>query len=212
MVATILTRSPTAGSQDLNLNMNTTDLQIISFKSQKDWASWLEKNHAGSNGIWLRFYKKGSGVKSVTHAEALDEALCYGWIDGQINKHDEHSWIHKFTPRRSRSIWSKRNIEHVDRLTKGGKMKPSGLKEVEAAKVDGRWEKAYDAPGTMQVPEDFLKELSRNKKAKIFFETLNKANLYSIAWRLQTAKKPETRARRMQAILTMLIKGEKFHD
>jgi len=192
--------------------MSKTDLPIIAFKSSSDWASWLDKNHAQSNGIWLRFFKKDSGVASATHAEALDEALCYGWIDGQLEKYDEKSWLHKFTPRRPKSVWSKRNIEHVNRLTAAGKMKPSGLKEVEAAKADGRWERAYDSPSAMQVPEDFLKKLSKNKKTKAFFETLNKANTYAIAWRLQTAKKPATRARRMQAILERLKRGEKFHD
>ncbi len=191
--------------------MSKTDLQIISFKSQKDWASWLAKNHAKSNGVWLRLFKKDSGVASVAYDEALDEALCYGWIDGQLEKHDDKSWLRKFTPRRPQSVWSKRNIEHVNRLIQAGKMKSSGLKEVEAAKADGRWERAYDSPSAMQVPKDFLKELSKDKKAKAFFETLNKANTYAIAWRLQTAKKPETRAKRMKAILEMLTRGEKFH-
>jgi len=192
--------------------MSKADLQIISFKSPKDWARWLAKNHSTWSGIWLRLFKKDSGVASVTYAEALDEALCYGWIDGQLEKYDEKSWLRKFTPRRPKSVWSKRNIEHIKRLIDAGKMKPSGLKEVEAAKADGRWERAYDSPSAMQVPEDFLKELSKDKKAKAFFETLNRANVYSIAWRLQTAKKPETRAMRMKAILELLNRGEKFHD
>jgi uncharacterized protein YdeI (YjbR/CyaY-like superfamily) len=192
--------------------MKKVDLPIIAFKSQKDWANWLAKNHAKSGGIWLRLFKKDSGVASVTYAEALDEALCHGWIDGQLDKYDEKSWLRKFTPRRPKSVWSKRNIEYVNLLMDAGKMKPAGLKEVEAAKADGRWGRAYDSPSAMQVPDDFLKELSRDKKAKAFFETLNKANTYAIAWRLQTAKKPETRARRMQAILAMLKKGENFHE
>ena len=192
--------------------MNKTGLPIISFKSPKEWASWLAKNHAKSSGIWLRLFKKDSGVATVTYAEALDEALCYGWIDGQLDKYDEKSWLRKFSPRRPQSIWSKRNIEHVNRLTECGKMKPAGLKEVEAAKADGRWGRAYDSPSAMQVPDDFLKELAKDKKAKAFFETLNKANTYAIAWRLQTAKKPETRAKRMQAILEMLKRGEKLHE
>ncbi len=191
--------------------MNKTGLPIISFKSPKAWASWLDKNHAKSSGIWLRLFKKDSGVASVTYAEALDEALCYGWIDGQLEKCDEKSWLRKFTPRRPKSVWSKKNIEHANRLIQAGKMKPAGRQEVEAAKADGRWGRAYDSPSAMQVPEDFLKELSKDKKAKAFFETLNKANTYAIAWRLQTAKKPETRAKRMQAILEMLKRGERFH-
>jgi uncharacterized protein YdeI (YjbR/CyaY-like superfamily) len=196
----------------LNDLMNKTDLPIFSFKSPKDWASWLAKNHAKSSGVWLRLFKKDAGVASVTYAEALDEALCYGWIDGQLDKYDEKSWLRKFTPRRSKSVWSKRNIEHVNRLLEAGKMQPAGLKEVEAAKADGRWGRAYDSPSAMQVPEDFLRELSKDKKARAFFATFNKANTYAIAWRLQTAKKPETRAKRMQAILEMLKRGEKLHD
>lgn len=188
-----------------------TALQIISFNSQKDWSTWLDENHSQSNGVWVRLFKKDSGVATVTYAEALDEALCYGWIDGQLEKYDEKSWLRKFTPRRPKSVWSKKNIEHIDRLTRAGKIKPSGLKEVEAAKADGRWQRAYDSPSAMQVPEDFLKELSKNKKAKAFFETLNKANTYAIAWRLQTAKTSETRAKRMKTILEMLKRGEKFH-
>lgn len=191
--------------------MSKTDLPIIVFKSPEEWASWLAKNHAKSSGLWLRLFKKDSEFASVTYAEALDEALCYGWIDGQLDKYDEKSWLRKFTPRRPKSVWSKRNIAHIDRLAQAGKMKPSGRKEVEAAKADGRWKRAYDSPSVMQVPADFLKVLSKDKKAKAFFATLNKANTYAIAWRLQTAKKPETRAKRMQAILARLKKGEKFH-
>jgi len=191
--------------------MRESDLQIIAFKSPKKWADWLAKNHSKSSGVWIQFFKKDSGVKSITHSEALDEALCHGWIDGQANKHDEKSWLQKFTPRRSKSIWSKRNIEHTTRLIEAGKMKPSGLKEIEKAKTDGRWERAYDSPSAMQVPEDLLKHLSKNKKAKAFFETLNKTNVYSITWRLQTAKKPETREKRLTAIMEMLRNGKKFH-
>lgn len=191
--------------------MHKTDVPILSFKSQRDWANWLAKQHAASNGIWLRFFKKDSGVASVTYAEALDEALCYGWIDGRLDPYDEKSWLRRFTPRRPRSPWSKRNIEHVNRLTAAGRMKPAGLQEAEAAKKDGRWDKAYDPQGAMEMPADFLQALAKDKKAKAFFESLSRANHYAIAWRLQTAKRPETRARRMQAILAMLKKGEKFH-
>ena len=191
--------------------MSEIDLPIIAFKSSKEWASWLAQNHTKSSGLWLRLFKKDSGVASVTYAEALDEALCYGWIDGQLDKYDEKSWLRKFTPRRPKSVWSKRNIAHIDRLTRAGKMKSAGRKEVEAAKADGRWKRAYDSPSAMQIPADFLKALSQDKKAKAFFATLNKANTYAIAWRLQTAKRPETRAKRLQAILAKLKKGEKFH-
>lgn len=184
---------------------------IRKFRSSKLWRAWLEKNYSKSDGIWLQFFKKNSGQKTITHAEALDEALCFGWIDGQANSFDEKSWLQKFTPRRPKSIWSKKNTLNVQRLIESGRMHSAGLAEVEAAKSDGRWKKAYDSPKDMNMPEDFLKELSRNKKAQKFFESLNRTNLYSIHWRLQTAKKPETRQKRMLTILEMLERGEKFH-
>jgi uncharacterized protein YdeI (YjbR/CyaY-like superfamily) len=184
---------------------------MIPLQSTEEWEEWLADNHATSNGVWLQFFKKASGKKTITHAEALDEALCYGWIDGQSKSYDDESWLQKFTPRRARSVWSKVNIQNVERLIQAGKMKPAGLQQIEAAKLDGRWERAYDSPGNATVPDDFLQELEKDKKAKAFFDTLNKANTYAIIYRLQTAKKPETRAKRMKAILEMLAKGEKFH-
>ena len=191
--------------------MTQVELDIIAFATSKHWARWLAKHHARPEGIWLRLFKKDSGVASITYSEALDEALCYGWIDGQTKKHDDLSWLRKFTPRRARSVWSKRNREHIARLTKAGRMQPAGLRAVEAAKADGRWDQAYDSPGNMVMPADFLALLAANKKAHAFFQTLNKANTYAIAWRLQTAKKPETRQRRMAAIIDMLAQGEKLH-
>jgi uncharacterized protein YdeI (YjbR/CyaY-like superfamily) len=185
--------------------------KIHAFKTAKDWKKWLEKNHAKSMGIWLRFFKKGSGIPSVTYAEALDEALCFGWIDSLLQKYDDVSYLQKFSPRRPKSLWSKRNIEHVTRLSKEGRMRPAGKREMEAARTDGRWEVAYDSSGTMELPADFLKELSKDKKAKKFFETLNRANTYAIAWRLQTAKRAETRKRRMKSLLEMLKAGKKLH-
>ena len=186
-------------------------MPVIAFQSVKEWNTWLSKNANISKGIWLKIYKKDSKEKTITYAEALEESLCYGWIDGQKKSFDEEAWLQKFCPRRPKSIWSKINIAHIERLTKAGKMKPQGLKEVASAKEDGRWEKAYDAPSTMNVPDDFMQELSKNKKAHEFYKTLNKANLFSIAFRLQTAKKPETRQKRMELILNMLSKGQKFH-
>jgi len=186
-------------------------LPTQAFASAKEFTSWLAKNHKASPGIWIQLFKIKSGVRTITYAEALDVALCYGWIDGQKKPFDAESWLQKFTPRRPKSIWSKKNREHVDRLAKLGLMKAAGIKEVEAAKADGRWEQAYDSPGTMTVPPEFLKELAKNKKAEAFFKTLNKTNVYSIVWRLQTAKKPETRDKRMKAILEMLKRKEKFH-
>jgi uncharacterized protein YdeI (YjbR/CyaY-like superfamily) len=186
-------------------------LQIIGFDSSDKWERWLAQHHASVEGIWLRIFKKDSGEKTVSYDEALDEALCYGWIDGQKKTYDARSWLQKFTPRRSKSIWSKRNREHVARLVKSKKMQPAGLKEVESAKKDGRWDAAYDSPSNADAPKDFLAELARNKKAKAFFETLNKTNRYAIVWRLQTAKKPETRARRLKEILSMMAEGKQFH-
>lgn len=197
---------------ETNITILKNELEILSLKSQKEWKQWLSKNHSKSKGIWFKFFKKDSGIKYVNYAEALDEALCFGWIDGQSKKFDDKSWIQKFTPRRKASIWSKRNKDNIKRLLKAGKMKPAGLKEVDKAKSDGRWKNAYDSPKNKKIPEDFLKELSKNKKAKAFFETLNKTNIYSITWRLQTAKTPELRTKRMTAILEMLKKGKKFHE
>ena len=185
--------------------------QIISFTSAAEWETWLDANHARVDGVWLRMFRKDSGKPTVTYAEALDAALCYGWIDGLRKSHDAESFIQKFTPRRPRSLWSKVNTGHVERLHQAGKMKPAGVAAVEAAKKDGRWQAAYDSPGKAAVPPDFLRALARNKKAKAFFATLNKTNLYSITWRLQTARKPETRLRRIYAIIEMLAAGKKFH-
>jgi uncharacterized protein YdeI (YjbR/CyaY-like superfamily) len=184
---------------------------IESFETAKDFEIWLKKNHKTAEGMWVRFYKKDSGIDSITYPQAVEVALCYGWIDAVMNKYDEQSYIQRFTPRRSKSIWSKINIDKVTRLIEEGRMKPAGLKEIEAAKADGRWQAAYDSPSNTKMPEDFLLKLSKNDNAKQFFDTLNKANTYAIAWRLQTAKKPETREKRMNIILEMLSMGEKFH-
>jgi uncharacterized protein YdeI (YjbR/CyaY-like superfamily) len=191
--------------------MTARSMHIRQFKSSAALRLWLEKNHARSGGIWLRFFKKASGKKSVTRAEAIDQALCHGWIDGHAKPFDELSWLQKFTPRRSRSGWSKLNTQHVERLIKSGEMAPAGMKAVEAAKADGRWQAAYASPRNAVPPEDFLRALAKNKKAKAFFETLNRANIYSIVYRLQTAKKPETREKRMKLILAMMRQGKKFH-
>lgn len=186
-------------------------LEIAAFRSGREFRTWLVRHRAGSLGVWVRIYKKGSGVPTVTYAEALDQALCFGWIDAQKQLYDEHSWLQRFTPRRPKSGWSKRNTEHAERLIRSGEMTPAGLREVEAAKADGRWRAAYDSPARAAVPEDFLRLLAKNRRAHAFFTGLNRANLYAIAYRLQTAKKPETRETRMRAIIEMLARGEKFH-
>jgi len=187
------------------------NIPVMAFQSAMEWRTWLTKNAQNSKGIWLKIFKKDSTEKTITYAEALDEALCFGWIDGQKNSFDQQAWLQKFCPRSPKSIWSKVNIEHIERLTKLGKMEPAGLIAVEAAKADGRWDMAYDSSSKMSVPDDFIKELIKDKKAHEFFKTLNKANLYAITFRLQTAKKPETRQKRVKTILDMLSKGQKFH-
>jgi uncharacterized protein YdeI (YjbR/CyaY-like superfamily) len=188
-----------------------TELPIISLQSQIKWRGWLSKNYANSDGIWIRLFKKDSGIKSINHDQALEEALCFGWIDGQAKKYDEKSYLQKFTPRRKKSIWSKRNTKNIERLIEEGKMHPSGLAEVEKAKADGRWNNAYNSPSNSKIPDDFLKELSGNRKAFDHFNSLNKTNKFSIAWRLQTARKPETRQKRINAIIKILEAGNKFH-
>lgn len=188
-----------------------SEYEIIAFKDQAMWRAWLEENHAKIDGVWLRIYKKASSVPTVSYAEALDEALCYGWIDGQKKSYDEASFLQKFTPRRVRSIWSKRNIEHISRLTKLGLMTPAGVLEVERAKADGRWAAAYDAASEMTIPDDFLAELKKHPVAEKFFASLNKTNTYAIAWRLQTAKTEETRKRRQDKIIALLDAEQKLH-
>jgi uncharacterized protein YdeI (YjbR/CyaY-like superfamily) len=191
--------------------VKVTSQEVRSFPSASTFREWLARCHNRTDGIWLRIFKQNAGEKSLTHAEALDEALCYGWIDGQAKGYDERSWLQRFSPRRPSSVWSKRNTQHVERLIKAGKMMPAGLKEVEAAKADGRWRAAYDSPRNASLSEDFLSELEKNKKAKAFFATLNETNIYSIVYRLQTAKRAETREKRLKEILGMLARGEKFH-
>jgi len=185
--------------------------ETLRFRSSAEFRKWLSANHRKSEGIWLRIFKKDSREPTVTYAEALDEALCFGWIDGQKQRGDDASWLQRFTPRRSKSGWSKLNTQHAERLINAGRMKPAGQAEIDAAKKDGRWKAAYDSPSKAALPKDFLAALEKSKKAKTFFESLNKANRYAIAYRLQTAKKPETRQRRMEMILAMLRKGEAFH-
>jgi uncharacterized protein YdeI (YjbR/CyaY-like superfamily) len=181
------------------------------FRSARAFRTWLTKEHSRSEGLLLRIYKKDSGVVSITYAEALDQALCFGWIDGQKLPCDDTSWLQKFTPRRPRSGWSRRNTQHVERLIQLGQMSPAGMREVQAAKADGRWASAYDSPAKASMPEEFLTELAGNARAKKFFATLSKANLYAIAYRLQTAKKPETKSKRVRLIIDMLARRESFH-
>jgi uncharacterized protein YdeI (YjbR/CyaY-like superfamily) len=184
------------------------DLPVILFAQQQDWAAWLSDNYASSSGIWIQLAKKASGIQSITYSEALDLALCYGWIDGQKKTQDETSWLQKFTPRSPKSIWSKVNREKALALIASGQMQPAGLVAVERARQDGRWDAAYDSPGAATVPGDLQAELDRNPAAKAFFATLNSRNRYAILFRIQTAKKAETRARRIQEFIGMLERQE----
>ncbi|MEZ2440293.1 uncharacterized protein YdeI (YjbR/CyaY-like superfamily) [Chitinophaga sp. W3I9] len=187
------------------------ELPELFFETQQQWEKWLAKNHAQEDGVWLRMYKKDTKIPSINYAQALEEALCYGWIDGQSKSVDEKSFIQKFTPRRAKSIWSERNTKHIERLTAEGKMKPAGIHQVELAKADGRWEKAYATQSEATVPDDFMAALKKNKKAAAFFETLNKQNKFAIYFRLQNAKKAETRAKRIVDFIAKLERHEKFH-
>ena len=191
--------------------MNPTELPTLPFESKKKWADWLAKQHDKSTGVWLKLSKKATGILSVTYVEALDVALCYGWIDGQKGSFDEKYFLQKFTPRRPKSIWSKINTEKAEKLIASGEMKPSGLKAIEAAKLDGRWDAAYESQKNISIPEDFQAALEKNKKAKAFLATLNSANRYAFLFRIQTAKKAETRAKRISQFVEMLERGEKFH-
>lgn len=187
------------------------ELAIRLFASPQEWEAWLETNHAQPDGLWLQFAKKNSGLQSVTYAEALDVALCYGWIDGQKKSYDDATFLQKFTPRGKKSIWSKINREKVEALLKAGRMKPAGLSAVDSAKQDGRWDAAYDSQRNATVPTDFQAALEQNPKAKAFFATLKSGNRYAILFRLQTAKKTETRGKRIRQFIEMLERGETIH-
>ena len=186
-------------------------LPILSFASQEKWEQWLAGHHQTSKGLWLKIAKKDSGHGTVTYAEALEAALCHGWIDGQKGPFDDEFWLQKFTPRGPRSKWSKINREKAEGLIGAGRMQPAGLAEVERARSDGRWEAAYDAQSKATVPEDLQRELDKNPEAAAFFATLDSANRYAVLYRIQEAKKPETRARRIEKFVGMLNRGEKIH-
>jgi uncharacterized protein YdeI (YjbR/CyaY-like superfamily) len=187
------------------------DLPVQSFATQPEWLAWLAEHHDSGKGIWIKFAKKASGIPTITYDQALEDALCYGWIDGQTKGLDETYYLQKFTPRRPKSIWSKRNVGIVDQLIEAGRMQPAGQAAIDAAKADGRWDRAYDSSSNMIMPDDLQAALDANPKAKAFYETLNKTNTYAILWRIQTAKKPETRAARIQKLVAMLERGEKLH-
>jgi uncharacterized protein YdeI (YjbR/CyaY-like superfamily) len=187
------------------------ELPILLFVTPPDFEAWLEESHAESEGFWLKIAKKGSGETSISYAEGLELALCFGWIDSQKRGLDEKFFLQRFTPRRPRGRWSRINREKVEALIAAKAMRPAGLAEVEAAKADGRWEAAYEGARTAKVPDDLRRELDANEAAREFFATLDSSNRYAIVYRLEDAKKPETRERRLRKFVAMLERGEKIH-
>ncbi len=193
------------------MDSNTNTTPVVQFDRPEDWDVWLCANSATSPGVWLRLIKKAFDSQALTYTEALDVALCHGWIDAQKKSYDEQSWVQRFTPRTTRSKWSKINRDRVTRLIADGRMQPSGLREVEAAQADGRWDAAYDSPKNMTVPDDLQAELDSNQVAQAFFATLDSRNRYAILYRIQTAKKPETRAKRIRQFVAMLENHEQVY-
>lgn len=184
---------------------------VLPFRSPAEWESWLEENHADAAGLWLKIAKKASGIETVTHAEALDVALCFGWIDGQRGRLDDDWFLQRFTPRRARSRWSQINRDKVEQLIADGKMRPAGLREIERAKADGRWDAAYASQSTIEVPDDLQQALDANPAAKEFFATLSGSNRYAVLYRIHDAKRAETRTRRIEKFVAMLARGETIH-
>jgi uncharacterized protein YdeI (YjbR/CyaY-like superfamily) len=193
------------------LPSSSAEPPVKEFRTRAAWEKWIERHHGDDAGVWMKLAKKGTGVTTVTYAEALEVALCYGWIDAQVKRLDETYYLQRFTPRRARSKWSKINRESATRLIESGTMRPPGLAEVDRAKADGRWDAAYDSSAAAVVPDDFERALARNKKAREFFTTLSSANRYAILYRIQDAKRPETRARRITQLVEMLARGDTFH-
>ena len=186
-------------------------LPILAFASAADWEAWLEAQPMTSSGLWLKLAKKEAGIDSVSQPEAVEGALCFGWIDGQGQSLDARYWLQRFTPRKARSKWSQKNRTKALALIKQGRMRPSGLAEVERAKADGRWDAAYPSPSKATVPDDLLRALDRVPKARRMFETLDGANRYAILHRVHDAKKAETRAGRIEKYVAMLARGETIH-
>jgi uncharacterized protein YdeI (YjbR/CyaY-like superfamily) len=183
---------------------------IVLFENSDAWEQWLTEHHDYVQLIWLQIAKKNASTKTVTYDEALDIALCFGWIDGQRKSQDEHYFLQRFTPRRRGSLWSKRNVTKATRLLEAEKVQSSGLAEIEAAQNDGRWHRAYDSSRSMSIPNDFLSAVQKNRRAEEFFNTLDKASLYAIGFRLQTAKTPETRQRRIDSMMKLLESGQQL--
>jgi uncharacterized protein YdeI (YjbR/CyaY-like superfamily) len=186
-------------------------VEPLRFATARAFEAWLRKNHASSDGAWLLIAKAGTGEPTVTYAQAVEVALCYGWIDGQKKALDDRHWLQRFTPRRARSLWSKANREKAEALIAAGRMQPSGMAEVARAQGDGRWQAAYDGPRTAVVPPDLQAALEARPEARDFFAQLDGANRYAVLWRVQTAKRAETRAKRIETFVEMLARGEKIH-
>jgi uncharacterized protein YdeI (YjbR/CyaY-like superfamily) len=191
--------------------MPSDPLPVMSFASPGDWEAWLGAHHADSPGVWLMIAKKGAPERTVTYPDALDVALCQGWIDGQKRRLDDHYWLQRFTPRGPRSKWSKVNTEKAAALIESGRMRPAGLRQVEQAQADGRWDAAYEPQSRIGVPGDLAAALASNERARAFFDRLDSANRYAILYRIADANRPETRARRIAAFVAMLAEGKKIH-
>jgi uncharacterized protein YdeI (YjbR/CyaY-like superfamily) len=187
-------------------------LPTISFETQQDWEAWLKEHHTDTKGLWLKIAKKGTAIPSVNYAEALESALCYGWIDGQKASCDDKYWLQNFTPRSPKSMWSKVNCDKATALIATGRMQPAGLRQVEVARTDGRWDLAYESQSKITIPDDFQCELDKNGEAKEFFSTLNSVNRYAILRRIQISKKPEARAARIEKFIDMLSKHQKLYQ
>ncbi|HLZ64325.1 MAG TPA: YdeI/OmpD-associated family protein [Ktedonosporobacter sp.] len=190
---------------------NAEQFPILLFATQQDWEMWLQEHHREPAGVWLKLAKRAMGVSSVSYQEALESALCYGWIDGQKASFDEQYWLQKFTPRRPKSVWSQINCEKAMALVAAGRMQAEGLRQVELARADGRWDRAYASQSKATVPDDLQSELDKNPQAQAFFNTLNSVNRYAILYRIQDAKRAETRAARIQKFIAMLERNEKLY-
>jgi len=186
-------------------------LPVMAFESTQAWDAWLSAHHDGSPGLWLKIAKKGSAGQSISYSDALDVALCHGWIDGQKGRHDDDYWLQRFTPRKPGSNWSKINTERAAALIASGRMRPAGLREVEQAQADGRWERAYQSQSRITVPEDLADALAANPRAREFFDTLDGTNRYAVLYRIASAKRPETRAERIGTFVAMLSEHKKIH-
>jgi uncharacterized protein YdeI (YjbR/CyaY-like superfamily) len=196
--------------QDVRVTL-PTDLPVLGFPDQAGLEEWLEREHASAPGLYVKLAKKGAGVPSVTYAELVESALCFGWIDGRSNRLDDRFYLQRITPRRTRSVWSQKNVEAVEALIRAGRMRPAGLAAVEAARADGRWDRAYAGAATITVPDDLAAALAAEPAAQRAFEGLDGANRYAVLWRVHTAARPATRAKRIAALVEMLADGGRLH-